>query len=93
MSRIWSRADGVAFVDDGERVIVLDLRNPWCTKPVLLSENASRVWRALGMDEAVSVERSLAAEPPRGHSSALPSDALAMTLEAMQAHGLVTRRQ
>jgi hypothetical protein len=42
----WTRAADVAFVDDGERVVLLDLSQPG-HRPQLLSGQACVVWRQL----------------------------------------------
>jgi hypothetical protein len=43
---VWRYRDQVAFVDSGERVVVLDLTIPE-DEPRILSESGSAIWRAV----------------------------------------------
>lgn len=43
----WRRSSDIAFCDDGERLLVLDLADPTTSKPHLLTSVAMIVWRAL----------------------------------------------
>lgn len=44
---VWSRCPDVAFVDDGNRVVVLALANPWTSRTMLLDGPAAVIWRLL----------------------------------------------
>ena len=44
---IWHRTSQAAFVDDGQRVLVLRLGDPAATRPLLLEGVAASVWRRL----------------------------------------------
>ena len=50
---LWSRAPHTAFVDDGERIVLLDLGNP-PGRPRLLQGAAAAVWRSLRLPVAPS---------------------------------------
>ena len=43
----WQRSPFVAFVDDGERIVLIDLREPISARPRLLSGSAALIWRAI----------------------------------------------
>ena len=43
----WLRSQEVAFVDDGDRVVLLSLTGDGETHPVVLSGSARAVWNAL----------------------------------------------
>jgi hypothetical protein len=44
---LWCRSPDVAFVDDGERVVLLDLRGPANSRPQLLTGTAAAIWRVI----------------------------------------------
>ena len=44
---IWHRTHPAAFVDDGQRVLVLRLGDPAAARPLLLEGVAASVWRSL----------------------------------------------
>jgi hypothetical protein len=46
LQSLWMRAPHLAFVDDGDRVVVLDLTHPG-RPPLLLSSTACALWRLL----------------------------------------------
>ena len=79
---MWSRSPDVAFVDDGDRVVVLGLGEPSVSRPSLLSAEAADVWRRL--------ERPLTARevhrPLDGHIDPL---GLGHLLEALEQLGFV----
>ena len=45
--KVWCRSPDVAFVDDGERVVLLDLRDPANSRPQLLTGTAAAIWRLI----------------------------------------------
>jgi hypothetical protein len=51
---VWSRAHDVAFVDDGERVVLLRLAEASIGRPSLLSTEGAAVWRCLAEPRTVS---------------------------------------
>lgn len=51
--RHWRRSPTVAFVDDGERIALLDIRDPREARPKLLSGPAAAVWRALDRSDLI----------------------------------------
>jgi hypothetical protein len=44
---VWSRSADVAFVDDGDRIVVLRLTGPTKGRPQLLIGTAALIWRHL----------------------------------------------
>ncbi|PJJ65645.1 coenzyme PQQ synthesis protein D (PqqD) [Compostimonas suwonensis] len=46
----WRRAEHVAAVDSGDRVVVLDLADPASATPQALAGSAAAIWRAIGTD-------------------------------------------
>jgi hypothetical protein len=52
LDSLWRRSSDVAFVDDGDRVVLLDLEAPYSPGPELLLGPAAEIWRA--MDGATS---------------------------------------
>lgn len=45
---VWHHSPQVAFVDDGQRVVLLDLASPTTARPQLLNTTAASIWRELG---------------------------------------------
>lgn len=65
---VWHHSPQVAFVDDGQRVVLLDLTSPTTARPQLLNTTAASIWRDLGEGRTVLdiVENlSLGATQPR----------------------------
>lgn len=44
---MWRRSAHVAFVDDGDRVMLLDVAHPRSARPQLLAGSAADIWRAI----------------------------------------------
>lgn len=61
---VWYRSPDVAFVDDGERVVVLNLADLGFERPRLLVGPAALIWRALdgrrGVDEITAAVHRVA---------------------------------
>ncbi|MDF2144146.1 hypothetical protein [Knoellia sp. p5-6-4] len=82
----WSRSADVAFVDDDERIVLLDLGNPPC-RPRLLKGPTAAIWRLLRRPRTLS---SLMHELDcLDHRPTPDSDALEALLGALVQHGLV----
>lgn len=65
---VWRRSPQVAFVDDGQRVVLLDLTSPTTARPQLLNTTAASIWRDLGEGRTVLdivANLSLGATQPR----------------------------
>lgn len=43
---VWSRSPETAFVDDGERIVMVNLAEPTSAQPRLLLHSAALIWRA-----------------------------------------------
>jgi hypothetical protein len=50
----WRRAPSVAFVDDGERVVLLELSRLATAQPQMLNGVGSRIWRMLAEQRTFS---------------------------------------
>ena len=81
---LWSRSPAVAFVDDGERVVVLGLAKPG-QRPNLLAGDAGVAWRLLDQPRSFS-ELEAAAAARWG----VPLDPAAL-LPQLEAAGLCVR--
>ena len=86
----WRRAPDVAHVDDGDRVVVLDLTDPRTSRPQLLTGPAAQIWR--GLEGQRSTEAVIAAVAETSGLSALEigPDVRAF-LATLEARGLVRR--
>lgn len=88
--RHWRRSPAVAFVDDGERIALLDLRDPRETRPKLLNGPAAAVWRALERSDLAGDVIEIVA----GHFS-VPTDQISIDvqafLRALEEEGLIYR--
>lgn len=65
---VWHRSPQAAFVDDGQRVVLLDLTSPTTARPQLLNTTAASIWRDLGEGRTVLdivANLSLGATRPR----------------------------
>lgn len=75
--RHWRRSPAVAFVDDGERIALLDLRDPRQAQPKLLYGPAAAVWRALERSElAANVIETVAGQ------FSVPADQISLDVES-----------
>lgn len=81
---VWSRSPDVAFVDDGERVVVLRLADQG-QRPQLLAGHAATVWRLLSQPRTAA--ELLAVASTRGDTELEP----ATLLPQMEAVGLCVR--
>ena len=81
---LWSRAPHTAFVDDGERIVLLDLGNP-PGRPRLLQGAAAAVWRSLRRPVAPS---DLIRELEEAGYSSPGTDATEAVLAALSREGL-----
>lgn len=63
---MWHRTDPAAFVDDGQRVLVLRLGDPAPARPLLLEGGAASVWRSLSTP---ATSRALADELTRRYAA------------------------
>jgi hypothetical protein len=60
---VWSRSPDVAFVDDGQRILLLPLWDPGTSRPQLLTGPAASIWRTLNMPaNAGHISRQVAEE-------------------------------
>lgn len=50
----WLPSPHVCFVDDGERVVLLDLSDPRSAHPMLLRGSAASVWRIIANGASTS---------------------------------------
>lgn len=50
---VWHHSPQVAFVDDGQRVVLLNLTSPTTARPQLLNTTAASIWRELGEGRTV----------------------------------------
>lgn len=87
---VWRRSAQVAFVDDGERVVLLSLSDPRKGRPGLLAGPAAAVWRTLERSQRVTdVVEELA-----GHFG-LSTDQISIDVEAflhaLEGKGLIYR--
>ena len=88
---VWARSPLVSFVDDGYRVVMMDLSAPSGQQPRLLTGLGAAVWRALDIpvsarDLTVIVEGAI--EP-----SCVSWVDTTRFLEVLEAEGLVHRPQ
>ena len=86
----WHRAPDVAFVDDGERVVLLNLRDPREGRPRLLAGPAATVWRAIERSNLIEdVLETVAGQ------FGVPTDQIGIDVEAflraLEGEGLVYR--
>lgn len=51
---IWKRSRDVAFVDEGDRIVLLNLAHPTSAQPLLLDGSGAAVWRALAAGVSVT---------------------------------------
>lgn len=86
---VWQRVETVAFVDDGERVVVLDLGQPEDSTPLLLEGSAAILWRQLSepstMDWLLQTWTGEKAHSPRMHAL------LRASIQALEEAGLIER--
>jgi hypothetical protein len=87
---VWQRADGVAFTDDGQRVVALLLRH--ATRPRLMEGSAAAIWRAL---DRPRVTKEVAAVALGGSTEGLAraTEDTQGFLEGLSAEGLVVRSE
>lgn len=86
----WLRSEEVAFVDDGERVVLLNLSDPGKGRPGLLAGPAAAVWRALERSQCVEdVMETVAGQ--FGVSTEQISIDVEAFLHALEGEGLIYR--
>lgn len=85
----WRRARGWAFVQHGERTVLLNLSEPRGARPILLAGPASSLWLALGRESSIDgLSTALANDYGLTTAASLVPDVVAV-LSELQAIGLV----
>lgn len=87
---VWRRSPYVAFVDDKERVVLLNTGDPHSNRPQLLVGSAASVWRLVcrGLT-ATQIADTIVEDFELEHSSA-SADVLVF-LHQLEASGLIFR--
>jgi hypothetical protein len=86
----WHRSADVAWVGNGERVVVLDLGDPTAARPQLMEGPAAAIWRAVdGVRDTDGVVSAVAAAA--GLTTDEVAGDVAGFLEQLWAQGLLER--
>lgn len=84
----WRRSPDVAFVDDGERVVLLDLRDPANSRPQLLIGTAAAIWRVIDESRPTAHIVGAVSSPTAGNAAQDVERDVVAFLNAMTRAGL-----
>lgn len=85
----WRRSPRVAFVDDGQRVVALSLRDLRASRPLLLAGPGAVIWRALADRPCASDLARLTAPSHLSEDDGV--DEMVRFLEELEKAGLAER--